>query len=150
MTETARPRRWLNIVLVGSLALNLFLAGILAAGWMRHHGSRDWRGGPPGMMALLHGVGGEAARDAREAHRAVLRERIDAVRAARGALAQRLAAEPFDAAAFEAALDDLRSRSGEAQGAFHEAFAAIAATLSPEERRELAERMMRHGPKGSD
>jgi uncharacterized membrane protein len=134
----------LTAALIGSLALNLFLGGILVAASLRHHGP-GWHRGPPDMMALMRGHGDEATEAARAAHRDALRERFDQVRAARAAVADALVAEPFDAAALDVALDDLRNASAEAQGEFHRAFADVAATLSADERRTLAKRMSRHG-----
>lgn len=150
MTTATTPRRaWLRAALIGSLALNVFLGAVLVAGWARHHGP-GWRGGPPEMMTLLRHVGGAEARAVRAAHRDALRGRIDAVRAARAAAAEALAAQPFDPVAFQAALGQIGRASSDAQAAFHDAFAEIAVTLTPEERHDLAQRLARRrlGPGG--
>lgn len=143
MTATPQRRRgWVTAALVGSLALNMFLGAILVTAWARHHGP-GWHRGPPDMMTLMRGHGDEATEAARAAHRDTLRDHFDRVRAARGAVADALVAEPFDADALNAALDGLKAASIEAQEEFHRAFADVAATLSADERRAMAERMRR-------
>ena len=54
-----------------------------------------------------------------------------------------LTAEPFDAAALEAALADLRTNLTAAQVASHHSFVEMAKSLTPEERKSLASAMRR-------
>ncbi len=146
MQTPAAPKR--KALLYGSLALNVFLVGVLVAAWAIPHrgGWQHRRHGPPEIFSLMRDVGGDEASAVRESHRAAIHERIEAVRDARRTVAERLGAEPFDPTAFASALEDLRLASTEAQSAFHTTFAELAAALTPEERHEIAERMARAQP----
>lgn len=146
-TPTPGPAPTRKALFYGSLALNVFLIGVLVAAWTIPHGGRwhHFRHGPPEMFSIMHGIGGDEAEAIRERHKSEIRARIDTVRSARADVAAKLAAEPFDAAAFANSLGVLQQASNEAQVAFHAAFLELAPTLSPEERARLAKRMSRGG-----
>jgi uncharacterized membrane protein len=69
-----------------------------------------------------------------------LRKERGALRAARRAVHDALVQQPFEAAALERALGELRARTGSSQARMHEALLELARELSPEQRRRLAKR----------
>lgn len=163
MTMTITAKR-LAIALATSLALNLFLVGFVAARalWGRgafdgreyhgrehhggeHHAGEDHADEHHGHFFGPRGLAGDASGGARQAMRRVLEERKDAFRqqrrslhAARGAVSEAFAAEPFDRAALERALAELRAQTAESQRIMHESLIEVAPELSPEQRARLA------------
>ncbi len=106
--------RWMTILLVVSLGLNLLVLG--AALGLALKGGHGWRGGPPSGVGALHRALGPEDRE-------VLRARMkDAFRDAPGgraafrgemdALVSLLRAESFDAAAADAHMAQLREMYG--------------------------------------
>jgi uncharacterized membrane protein len=152
----AAPRRsrarW---VLIGSLCLNLLLLGGMGGAVLRHGGDHP----PPpagldpvSLMRAMHSL----PDDRRDEARAILRDhrpKFEAQRparhAARKAIAERLAAEPFDGAALATALDAARVADAAGRAVIDDAFVEFAAQLSPESRQKLAteilERRSRRG-----
>ena len=102
------------------------------------HGLRAWPlvdlDGGGGRLAQRGDVLGERLRR-RAAHKAALRRDI----------AEALAAEPFDKARFEALLAEHRGRLDRFQQGLQAGLLAAAETMTPEQRKEYAERMLRHG-----
>lgn len=141
MTPLARK---LSIALAVSVALNLFALGFLAArGFHGHHG----HAGPPNAREELHARGGRKAHgfgpyaaELSEARRTAMRSHRRGIAAAQRAVIQALAAEPFDRAALQAALQALRTQQAAAGEAAHEALVELAAKLDATGRRALAER----------
>jgi uncharacterized membrane protein len=145
-----RGRRWRHWLLIGSLALNVFLAALYAGLWFD-----GWRDGPrhrrpPPMMFALGSAMEELSPAERARAKAVLeRHRQDAragferMRAARVGARQALVAEPFDEAALEGALAEVRAAAGAVHAEMHEAMTAVAAELPPEARKAMAEAMQR-------
>jgi uncharacterized membrane protein len=68
-----------------------------------------------------------------------LRARREATRAARQSVETSLEREPFDKAALEKSLTDLRAETGKSQEALHTAVVEVAAKGTVEERRRLAQ-----------
>jgi len=139
-------RRLLTALVVASLAVNLFLAGLLAGDWLMG------RYGPPPFAPAInpswmrHALGPDAERmvaPVMRRHMDEIREHIEATRRARRAVGAALTAEPFDRAALEDALARIRTQNAEAQAAFHGAFVDVADKLSPEQRAELAKESQR-------
>ncbi|MGE3830798.1 MAG: periplasmic heavy metal sensor [Parvibaculaceae bacterium] len=137
---------WWKLLLVASLALNLFAIGAFAAGFFRpEHGGRGWAG----FSQLLPR---EFIDDLSESRRTVfldkLKSRRDAFRAARQAmraaalkLATALEANPYDEAPATAAIDDF-TKVGEgllANGT--QVTLDVLKQLTPEERVLLAKRI---------
>ena len=142
-------RRTLLIVLVVSLAVNLFLVGAVAGGLVvgqkfrseRPQMSRGgggpvqplWRAGdalpPPQAKAYR-----EALRGAGPELRAAMRE----ARAERAQTWRALAAEPFDAADAKQRLAQIRQREADARGQIEDRIVDYAADLSPADRAMLA------------
>lgn len=134
----------LAIALSISVALNLFFAGFVVARRL----ARPERRGPDAaalqvdaphhvMHALRQAGGGVHARHVLEAHRGELRVQRRAMREARRAAVEALAAEPFDRAAVERALAAVRERVADSQRLAHEVVLEVAAELPPRERARL-------------
>jgi uncharacterized membrane protein len=156
----SKPRK-LEIALAISLALNLFFVGFAVGRrsglFHGHHGPRHAHGralvqhgerppgpgmdlGPSGFLRRV-GIGDAGPEVARvlEARRDELRAQRGAVRRARAAVAGPLNAEPFDAEKLAAALEALRTESADAQARMHATLVEVARTLSPEQRRRMAQ-----------
>jgi uncharacterized membrane protein len=132
---------WTSLLLIGSLALNLAVIGALGhRAWEKRRGGADPLAGP--AMRFL--------RELPDDRRTILAPQIDAVQAAfrgsrdRQQSAQQeaiaaLAAEPFNAATFAAAMRRLPEVRTDAV----EPIVALAAALTPAERASLARRLRR-------
>lgn len=127
--------RWFNILLVASLALNLlFIGGLAKAAWHHRHGGH----GGPGMMGFVRdlppdrrkliGDDIKAARESVEPMRKAVRERWDEANKV-------LVAEPFDKAAFKAAMDRVTEAEGQFKNTINAALSETASKLTPDERR---------------
>jgi uncharacterized membrane protein len=123
----------LSWALALSIGLNLFLLGYGGSRWFRTHRSM----GPPGaaMHGPKHGPGlarwlGPPTPEVRGQHRALSE--------ARTAVGQALTAEPYDAARLAHALSELRTHTSKSQEVLHQRLLELAATMTPEQRRELA------------
>lgn len=145
----ARSARWMRVVLIASVALNLLFLGAAAGrAWhWRHHG---W-GGPFGPERILSGLPADQ-RKAIEAilarSRGDLQSAADAMEAARKETGAALAAEPFDRTRLETALKKLVEAGLKQHQTRLPMILDIAAALGPRERRQLAERIERGGPLG--
>lgn len=148
--------RRLAIALVASLALNLFLGGMMTASWLFREEP------PPGFprpglfdrQAALSAIG-EEHRPAIEAIWAKngpeLRRRVRALREARDAIRRQLTADSFDPAALAEAHALLEERGRAAHAAMQANIAEVAAALPDEERQRYFEATRRRpfkGPKG--
>lgn len=149
MTDATTPRasRVKTWVLVGSLGLNLLVAGLAVGAWVN---------GPPGMRDLGFGPFDEAFRpEDRKALRAAVRARAGDLRAARGQMAEdmgavvtALRAEPFDAAALSAALAAQQANLTARLKIGSEVIGTYMAGLAPEDRLAVADRIedrLKHG-----
>lgn len=140
----ASAPRWLVTALVASLALNLVLIGA-AGGFLWRHFPVFQAGGvlpPPTLLnyastlpqqrfkALLALTDGE--RDKVRPLRQQLRE-------AREEMVGSLTAEPFDKARFQAAQERLLAADLKAREAVFQLYTAMAANMTPEERRAFAD-----------
>lgn len=130
--------RKLAVGLALSVALNMFLLGVLVARmWptQRHafggpgralfHADEAFRGDEPRMKRILRAHKGELM-----AQRRAAREARRKVRAA-------LEAEPFDRAQLDRELQGLRAETQRSQEALHRAFLDLATQATPEQRRRL-------------
>lgn len=150
MTETSQPqsaavrprRRWLVPLLVASLAVNLLIAGAMAGWAWRHgpggHGGRH--GGPDRILWLLPEAKQDQARAIIDRYRAADAGQDADRKAAQEAMLTALTAEPLQRPTFEQAL----SRLGSAELARRlnpTMLGEIAATLTADERKELAARL---------
>ncbi len=110
--QPAHRASWLNILLVTSLALNLFVLGVIAADRLNRR-VREQAFGPQltQLMPLkfLRGLDGDRRREIVglvRNHRLAIREGREELKTRALAIADALAAEPYDAAALTAAVDE--------------------------------------------
>ena len=141
----AKPWAWIAIV---SVAINLFLAGMLVTQFVR----RPPRGemGPISMRGLAAAVD-PSARPVVERVRDEHRDRIvakmrEAGMARRNAM-DALTAEDFDEAKARAAFDAFQQKSDEAQKEMHGSLIELAKALPPDQRAKMRE-ALRHGHRG--
>ncbi len=127
MTFTATH---LKIALALSLGLNFALAGV----WVGRVIER--RRNPPPMAMTAHGPHGPWG--GVMGHRGFAGQGR-AMHAARQPVRAALEKEPFDPAALEQALTELRAQTGAGQQKVHAALVEVAKKATPEERRELAQ-----------
>ena len=129
-------RTW-TIVVLGSLAVNFFIAGVLISSWAfgglgnpidRFNGERFRNQTQSDRMV----------RQITERHRADIRPSIQAVKEASRAVSAALAADPFDEQALVDALDALLTSTFESQAAMHDVMVESVRAMTPAQRRELA------------
>ena len=131
--------KWLIAALTVSVVVNLLLAGFVVG---RMSGDFGFRGGMnaapimPQLRFLEKARRREVTRglETRKALRPILRE----LRGSQGDIRAAFAAEPFDQEALSDALAEFRRRLEESQALSHRKLVAVAARLTPDERRRLA------------
>jgi uncharacterized membrane protein len=132
--------RMLAIALLATVALNLFLGSVIAGHWLRAE-PRGWSAATLIERRAERLAAPDAAllRAAFAQRQADLDGRFEALRAARAAAREAVAAEPLDVDALAAALAEIRARTDATQAGFHELYLALAPQLSPAGRRALFE-----------
>ncbi|HEX6981035.1 MAG TPA: periplasmic heavy metal sensor [Alphaproteobacteria bacterium] len=141
------------VVLVASLGLNVFLAGIVGGSWFSDEPSavpaaagapnRGPGGDMPGrslirrMAATLPPEHRTAFEATMASHRPELEKAAAAVREARDMVRNALAQDPFDRAALDAAFTELRRRNDVLQATIQRAIAEAAADLPVDARKRL-------------
>lgn len=151
MTIDERATKWLVLALLASLAVNLFLAGLMVGRLLRSEPERPVATtDPPGRRSPLAGVLRQTMERLppkdRKAFRAALEEHRESLRAASLALAEArikvrwtLQADAYDPIALNTAFSELKTRSLTFQDALHTAVADAMKRLPPKARRGLAE-----------
>lgn len=147
MTRT----RWLILVLLVSLAANVFVGGLAIGRWADH----GWQGGQhmrswhadvpdgPGPRWLRRMVGEEGLPvlgEVWQRHEAAIDPLREQSRAARNAVTEALGAEPFDREAYAAALDAMRHSMEAMHEATHTAMIDLVDSMTAEQRAAFAER----------
>lgn len=131
--------------LVASLALNLFLAGLVVGSLM------VWNWRPPGppprppFQMMLHEASGKLSPEGLKKLSELadeletdFRKTMDGAEKQRATIRDALLREPFDPAAFAVALDDMFASFSQKRANTNRRFAEVIATLSPADRRQLA------------
>ena len=142
--------RWLIGALAVSIVVNLLLAGFVVGRMTGDFGFKGGFGAAPKMPPIGF-LEGERRRevirglDARREIRPILRE----LRRSQRDIRATLVAEPFDQEALSQALAEFRGRLEESQALSHQKLVAVAARLTPDERRRLARAMDRR-PRSPD
>jgi len=139
--RTLTGARWRSLVLVISLAMNLFFGGLMVA----RHAFGPPRG-PDAMLARLIGdlSSGLSERDRAtlrrifDAHEAEIKERSAKAVGARASVRTAIGAEPFDPAVLTATLEDANARDTVMRRAIKRMLLEAAIEVSPEGRRKLA------------
>jgi len=144
--------RRLRLLLVTSLAINIFFVGAIAVSAIAGHGFRGVMGfGPPHgprMMGVpsprqLRGVlddqGQQILETMLDSRRDAFHANLDVMFQAREAVAHAIAAEPFDRVKVEAAMAALRDREAVMHASAQNFILELAAQLNPEQRAKIAE-----------
>lgn len=147
-TETSpRPRRrWITILLIVSLGLNMILVGFLVGSVLRSHPHRDPVISVWAIRKALRDLPSderERVRDAFEQVRAEMRSRAGDMGVLRDTLGQTLTADPFDAQAFADALDALEDQRTAVADIGKRKLVEIVATFDLPIRQRLMEAMKR-------
>lgn len=139
--------RGLMILLLCSLAANVFLAGFVGGRVLGEspHAKGERRAPPPGGMIMIRDFGALPP-DARESFRVVFRDRKPELRQSyhelrrrREAFAEALAADVWDRARVETALNDLRAVEGAHQTTLAHLIIDAFEGLSADERKAVIE-----------
>jgi uncharacterized membrane protein len=149
----------LLIALAISGALNLLCAGLFIGSAIHHSRMRAARAHfEPARGARFERRGPEGAREGRRggapfggilaAHRDELVQRRRAVVDARRAVEQALEQEPFDAAALERSLTNLRNETTQSQALVHQTLVQAARDGDAETRRKIAQGFAKLEPSG--
>ncbi|MEQ8857113.1 MAG: periplasmic heavy metal sensor [Pseudomonadales bacterium] len=144
--------RWLLVVLIASLAVNLALAGFVVGRLSGPDGLAPASLDPSlGMFRVLRELP-EARREALgpplRDHFRGLRGELRRMREAQRQINDALAAEPFDADALTAALGGFRAALLDSQQANHALLVRMARAMTAEERALLIDAMTRGRPHG--
>jgi uncharacterized membrane protein len=148
VSTPASRRRWVAIALAVSVALNLFLAGVVAGrvGGQAMQGMQAKRSLEATLAPLP-----EAKRDAvrRELRRVLpeVRRDFQAIQQARAAAAEELLRAQPDGAVLDRHFREVQVRTTAMQHALQQAFKRAAADLTVEERRTLIEAAKRRAPR---
>lgn len=148
MPPTGSRRSTRRVLLVASIVLNVFLIGVIGAGLAARHGvfhsphDRPARPfempSPRKIRAVLPEADQPVAEAIFAAHRDEVRQKIRAMAEARRAVAAAMRAEPFDRAALDAALAELRSREAELASTVQQAIADLVEKIDAESRGRIA------------
>ena len=132
-------RHWLYLLLIGSLAINLMLAGALSAKWLQKHRPEPpmaWsaRDLPPATRQKLQPVFEEAKTTVAPLRRSLREQERD--------LREVLRREHVDPDALESALEALQETSLAYQREMHRLALEVLPTLTPRERRMVMHQLM--------
>lgn len=146
-------RRWITVLGAGllvSLGLNLFLFGAIAGRGLGSRGGLDWQVTPGKLRVAIERVtrvlpeaDATLLGDRFAAQRPDLTQRFHALQDARRAVGAALKAEPYDAAAFDAAYATMQARSQDLQASIHAVLRTSIGQFSAEGRAAIAERRWR-------
>lgn len=138
-------RGW-KVTLAISLALNLLFVGFAAGRFFLRPHFGPFFGGPHAVEWMLGSLSAERRavlepqlRDAM----ATMRPNLDAFRQAQNQVLSALRAEPYSEAKLRAALTGVHRDMDATRNAFDESLLKVVAQLTPQERRDLAERLAR-------
>ncbi|EEE36379.1 hypothetical protein RKLH11_212 [Rhodobacteraceae bacterium KLH11] len=151
MSETPAPKRkWMPVLLVVSLALNLLIAGIVVGSVLRFKGG-DRAGAPPGFGPALYYALPKPDRTALRAELSEMRgKRSHRRKQDFRALSQALRAVPFDPETVGFLLQQQAQTTAELQMALHQQWLARVSAMSDDERAAYADRLeevVKRGPR---
>lgn len=143
-TAAAPPRRPSRVVLLVSLALNLFFIGAVAALAWRHYAWDRREAWAPGarverLAASLPAPDADKLRAAFRDHMPAIEPARAAYRAAHQRLRESLRAEPYNADAVRAAMADIRAARAKLDEALQETIVSASAQMDADGRRALAD-----------
>lgn len=141
--------RILGVLLAVSLAVNLFLGGVIA-GRLTGEATQGLRA-KRNVEAILQPLPQDKRVLVRKELRAAMsqaRQHFGALQAARAQVAEELVQPKLDEAQLERKFAEVRAQTTAIQTAFQQAFARAAVSLTPEERRAVIEALKRQPRRG--
>jgi uncharacterized membrane protein len=143
-TAAAAPRRSSRVLLLVSLALNLFFIGAAVALAWRHYAWDRREAWTPGarverLAASLPSADADKLRAAFRTHMPAIEQARAAYRAAHERLRESLRAEPYNADAVRAAMADIRAARAKLDEALQDTILSASAQMGPDSRRALAD-----------
>ncbi len=141
--------RLVSLLLFASLAVNLFLGGLMAGRWLDHppHGPRphlergEAKGSAPGWMRRALGPeAGPLLEESWKARAAEIEPIRDALDRSRAAVGDAMAAEPFDPAAYAAALQEMQDLRSRLYPIINDVMTEVVSRLTPAQRHDVLER----------
>ena len=150
MTTWLGGIRGLAVLLVASLGVNLFLAG-LVAGRITGEATRgsQTRRSIHAMLAPLPDVKRELVRREINAAMPQVRRQFSALQKARAALTEELAKDRLDSAAIERGFADVQTHTAAIRGELQQAMMRALPALTQEERRALVQALARQPSGGA-
>ena len=148
--------RLFAIVLLGSLALNFFLCGLLVGKHFGHFAGPDTFHPPPmgprihWLIESLPAESQEKVRPLLQTHRQNMRSQMRQIRQARRAVHQQLIASEFEPQALSEALTASHQIMAQARGKMHTLLVEIATQLDEEDRHRLAAAIRKKPPRHKD
>lgn len=139
-------QRWINGVLVVSLALNLMVAGAILGRWFKD--TREHRGPLAWAIKTLDTNTRERLRPILEQNRGATRELRRRIRTASDDVRDAISAEPFDEARLARALENLRAVTGQYQAVVHTVALETLGKLPADERERVGALLLRPGQLG--
>lgn len=145
--EPRKRRSWSRLLLIGSLAVNLLVAGLVAGAVFRHEpqGSRHLDRMSFGLGTYVAALPGDRRADVERAIGGVSDKSRGAwrqdVRDARNAISEALRAEPFSETALREAIVTHREVALSRTVALQQALADAVAEMTPEERAAMLQRV---------
>ncbi|WP_341895164.1 periplasmic heavy metal sensor [Ferrovibrio terrae] len=146
-TPKSKLNRWLAIGLIASVALNLGFASFGAVRFFKYREMAEKRGGQIEDQ-FARRLPDNAARAFRHAFEDGRKGGAISHYQMRRDLGTALSAEPYDRERLAAVLSEHRQRLDQLQQGLQAGLLAAADAMTPEQRREYAERMLRRGPPG--
>lgn len=138
----SRVNRWLAVALIASVAINLGLAGFGAVRFFKYRDFAERRG-----WQIEDQVARRLPDNARQAFRQAFEDSRKggsfSHQQMRRDLSAALGTEPYDHNRLAAVLDEHRRRLDQLQAGMQAGLLAAADAMTPEQRQEFAERMMR-------
>lgn len=153
MTDTTikQNKPWMKILLIVSLGLNLAVVGLVIGMKVSHHGSRAIPySGSAGMRALMHALPQEKRAEVRKYFHQNHKRKLNKNNAAHGSLdtiSAAIKAQPFDAKALDEAFNDQRKHIVSITQNAQQAFVAIIADMTDQERSAYVDNMKKQRDK---
>ena len=141
--------KWIAILLITSVVLNLLLIGFIVGKRAMPEAGADPTRHYPRWTRTLPEPRRDALRPLIRTHMQAIRPSLRELRSLHRNLRAAIVADPFDAAALDKALTDLRQQNDEVQVVSHQSFVEFVAKLTPVEREQLARDVGRGGPRKS-
>jgi len=153
MTDTSikQGKPWAKILLVVSLGLNLAVAGLVIGAKMSGHGpGKSPYAGGTGMRVLMHALPKSKRTEARKffhQNREKHRTNGDAMRVSLDDIGAAITARPFDAGTLREAFSNQRAHIETMTQDAQQAFVAIIAGMTDEERMQYVDNMKKQRQK---